>query len=219
MEHKMIEYNKVNQVVLTYNKRFIVVGLIVLMLFVSSIGMLYLSYSVISAPDKPPEGSKEKRLEYFRETFRKYETMTEDTIHAKWRQLFKNCKYEKNGNYQQNKVDCSGAMYILYRQLGSNILSQQVEKYEKRLREIAYDYPEIIRRSKKSIKPKDWILFKYKNGTRHCGIVYAVKKNIIQYFDFNIRTGEAQKEIWWKDKRITTIAKLPFAFWVGDLLK
>lgn len=218
MDNKLIEYNKVNQVILTYNKRFFVFGMIIFMLFIFSIGIFYLSYQHLTAPVKPPEGSIEEKIKYHRETYQKFSEMSEDELYIIWRKLLKTCRYEKNGNYQQNKIDCSGAIFIVLNFLGSNLPSENVNSLEKRIKKLAYEFPEMIRRNKKTIMPKDLILLESPKGDRHVGIVYAVRGAYIQYMDFNIRTRESRSTVWIKSKKISCISHISLPLWMGDLL-
>jgi len=217
-----IERKEVKHVVLSWNNRLLYFGVFMILLFFSTclISIITFQYGETLLSSSPPEAmSILERQAYYNESFKDYSQATGEQLLWTWIRLFKDCTYQQNGDYKYKQVDCTGAVNRFFQEYKANLTLENVASLNQRIQNLSKLGLVHKRRRYKDVRPGDLILMNF-GKTNHIGVVYKCSRSIIQYMDLNLRTnGWGLSRMNWKNKKITTIAKMSYTLWVGDLIK
>jgi hypothetical protein len=154
------------------------------------------------------------RLIELQKTYDKFRAMSGKQMDDVWSQLFFYAEYQLDGQMKEDRYDCSSANWKFDRTLGSNSVFEDTEHIEMRLKRVTAP-----RRSVKTVKPGDIIIFKRTGKYGHIGRAVKINKNVITYVDMNRKDdGPGRNVIEFKDKRIQAVYPVTFDYWAGDIL-
>ena len=147
-------------------------------------------------------------------SFQKYKSMTGKQLTIAWIDIYFYSEYKMNGKIRKNEFDCGIGETDFLRKLGANIVYEDTEMKEQRLKRIVKPYKKI-----NDVQIGDIIIFRRNGDIGHIALIVKVSKTTLRYIDINKPDdGPGFKTIFFSDKRIQNIYPMTFDYWCGNIL-
>jgi hypothetical protein len=157
-----------------------------------------------------------KAVQKLQVSYAQYKSLTGKELLVIWNDMFFDAEYKLNGDMKFDKYDCSSASWRFFRRLESNVVFENTEDSENRLKRITTP-----RKYLRDIEVGDVIIFNRVGDNGHMAVLVKVNKRtgLVRYVDVNVMNdGLGFNSIIWNDTRIKNIYPVTFDYWCGDVL-